>query len=97
MGYSGRLEIIDAVKKIIKNKHKEEDITENLLTKNMYFQGEPDLIIRPSEQRLSGFLTWHSVYSEILFLQDIFWPEFTKETFKSCLEEYSNRQRRFGK
>src|SRR3989344_1575545 len=64
MGYSGRLEIIDAVKKIIKNKHKEEDITENLLTKNMYFQGEPDLIIRPSEQRLSGFLTWHSVYSK---------------------------------
>jgi len=78
-------------------KCKEEEINEHTFAKNLYLNSEPDLIIRPSEQRLSGFLTWHSVYSEILFLQDIFWPEFTKETFKSCLEEYSNRQRRFGK
>lgn len=97
MGYGGRLEIVDAVKKIIKNKHTEEEITEELLTQNMYFQEQPDLVIRTSEQRLSGFLTWHSVYSEILFLPNLLWPEFNKEIFKSCLEEFSNRQRRFGK
>ncbi|HLD10753.1 MAG TPA: polyprenyl diphosphate synthase [Candidatus Nanoarchaeia archaeon] len=97
MGYGGRLEIVDAVKNIIKKNYKEKEITEELLTKSMYYQEEPDLIIRTSEQRLSGFLTWHSIYSEILFLPNLFWPEFTKEIFKSCLEEYSNRQRRFGK
>ncbi len=58
---------------------------------------DPDLIIRTGgERRLSGFLTWGSVYSE-LFFSDSFWPAFSKEEFFSILETYKNRERRFGR
>jgi short-chain Z-isoprenyl diphosphate synthase len=54
------------------------------------------MIIRTSgEQRLSGFLTWKSVYSE-LFFTSTYWPAFTKEEFARMLEEYGQRKRRFG-
>ncbi len=101
MAYAGRAEIIDAVKKIAEavkyNDLDVKDINEKTISQNLYLDSEPDLIIRTSESRLSGFLTWQSVYSELIFLPKVLWPEFTKELFVSCLEEYSNRQRRFGR
>ncbi len=101
MAYTGRAEIVDAVKKIAEeakyNGLKIDEISEKMMAENLYLNSDPDLIIRTSESRLSGFLTWQSVYSEIIFLPEILWPEFTKENFISCLEEYSNRQRRFGR
>jgi len=101
MAYGGRAEIIDAVKKLgqdVKDgKLKVEDIDENTLSSGLYLNSEPDLIIRTGgEKRLSSFLLWQGHYAELVFL-DKFWPEFEKEDFVGCLEEYSNRQRRFGK
>ncbi len=100
MAYGGREEIIDATKKIaeaVKNgKLKVEDINEELINKNLYLASEPDLVIRTSESRLSGFLPWQSIYSEIIFLPNLLWPEFEKEDFVKCIEEFNNRKRRFG-
>ena len=102
LAYGGRQEIEDAFKNIAKNiqggKLKSEDINENLIKQNLYLQSEPDLVIRPGgEIRTSNFLTWQSVYSEWIFLKDKLWPEFTKQDLENCIEEYSKRERRFGK
>ena len=101
MAYGGRAEIIDATRKLSeqvkKGKLDVRDINEKTFSKNLYIQSEPDLIIRTSESRLSGFLLWQSDYAEIIFLPDKLWPEFEKKDFVECLNEYSRRQRRFGK
>jgi len=101
VAYGGRAEIIDATKKISKQikdgKLDIDQINEEVFKKNLYLESEPDLIIRTSQSRLSGFLLWQSSYAEIIFLPDVLWPEFSKEHFVSCIEEYSRRQRKFGK
>ena len=57
---------------------------------------DPDLIIRTSgELRLSGFLTWQSVYSELLFI-DKLWPDFTEEDLENSIDVFSKRKRNFG-
>jgi undecaprenyl diphosphate synthase len=96
--YGGRDELVKAVKKIVASGIAEVDINEDAIKQNLYTKNiiDPDFIIRTSgEQRLSGFLTWQSVYSELYFAKKM-WPEFEKEDFDIALEEYSNRQRRFG-
>jgi len=101
MAYGGRAEIIDATKKIAEQvkqgKLNIDEINEEVFKKNIYLESEPDLIIRTSERRLSGFLLWQGTYAEIQFLPDVLWPEFTKEHFIQCIEDYMNRERRFGK
>jgi undecaprenyl diphosphate synthase len=101
IGYGGRWEITQAAKKIAQKikegKLKVDDINQETFQKHLMLEDEPDLIIRTSEERLSGLLPWQGVYAEIIFLKDKHWPEFTKEDFKKCLEEYASRQRRFGK
>ena len=73
------------------------DINEDLIDANMYNSSQPDLIIRTSgEKRLSGFLLWQSAYSELDFV-DKYWPEFEKEDFVKCINDFSARDRRFGK
>ncbi|NCN99631.1 di-trans,poly-cis-decaprenylcistransferase [Candidatus Falkowbacteria bacterium] len=97
INYGGRAELLDAFKKILKNPP--EEITEETITNNLYTAGQsdPDLIIRTSgEQRLSGFLTWQSAYSELLFIQH-HWPEFSQQDFNDALTNFANRHRRFGK
>ncbi len=100
MAYGGRAEIIDATKKISQQvkegKLNIDEINEETFNKNIYLDSEPDLIIRTSESRLSGFLLWQGSYAEIIFLPNKLWPEFEKEDFVACLDEYSRRQRRFG-
>ncbi|MEK7113958.1 MAG: undecaprenyl diphosphate synthase family protein, partial [Patescibacteria group bacterium] len=72
----------------------EDSFAQKLLS---YPMPDPDLIIRTSgEKRLSGFLPWQSVYSELFFI-DTFWPAFTKEEFDSILAEFASRERRRGK
>ncbi len=94
MAYGGRQEIIGAVKKLVKNK---EEISEENLKKNLWLSSEPDLIIRTGgEKRTSNFLVFQSAYSEWVFL-DKAWPEFAKEDLISCIEEFRNRERRFGR
>ncbi len=101
MAYGGRAEIIDATKKIFEQikqgKLNINEINEKVFEKNLYIQSEPDLIIRTSESRLSGFLLWQGTYAEVIFLPNVLWPEFTKKHLIDCLDEYYKRQRRFGK
>lgn len=101
MAYGGRAEIIDAARSISKRvkegKLKVEDIDEKTFSENLYIKSEPDLIIRTSESRLSGFLLWQGSYAEIIFLPDKLWPEFDKKDLDYCLNEYAKRKRRFGK
>ena len=103
IGYGGRAEIVDAVKKIgerIKIGEIDiDDIDEQLLSNHLYTEGmpDPDLIIRTSgEERLSGFLLWQSAYSELYFTE-IFWPAFRKIDFWRAIRVWQQRNRRFGK
>ncbi|TSC69978.1 MAG: undecaprenyl diphosphate synthase [Parcubacteria group bacterium Gr01-1014_46] len=96
LSYGGRAEILEATKKI---KESGEEINEENFGKYLWTAGmpDPDIIIRTSgEQRLSGFLTWQSVYSELFFTQTP-WPDFSKEEFEKIIEEYGERERRMGK
>ena len=102
IGYDGRLEIIDSIKKIIKDvedgKITADDVDEELVSKNLYTEGidDPNLIIRTSgEERLSGFLLWQSSYSELYFCETL-WPELRKVDFLRAIRSYQARERRFG-
>ncbi len=102
IGYDGRLEIIDSIKKIIKDvedgKITADDVDEDLVSKNLYTEGidDPNLIIRTSgEERLSGFLLWQSSYSELYFCETL-WPELRKVDFLRAIRSYQARERRFG-
>lgn len=102
IGYDGRLEIVDSIKKIVddveEGKISKEDIDEELVSKNLYTEGldDPNLIIRTSgEERLSGFLLWQSSYSELYFC-DSLWPELRKVDFLRAMRAYQQRERRFG-
>ena len=101
IAYGGRQELIEAVKKILKNKINNKDFDVNdidnkLIEENLYMKSEPDLIIRTGgEKRTSNFLPWQSSYSEWIFL-DKMWPEFDKEDLVECIEEYKKRKRNFG-
>ncbi len=102
IGYDGRLEIVDSIKKIVEDiedgKITKDDIDEELVNKNLYTEGldDPNLIIRTSgEERLSGFLLWQSSYSELYFC-DSLWPELRKVDFLRAIRAYQERERRFG-
>jgi undecaprenyl diphosphate synthase len=99
ISYGGRAEILQAVQKIVKQKIKPAKISEELIAKNLWTGDipDPDLIIRTSgERRLSNFLTWQSVYSELFFIKKT-WPDFTQRDLDKVINEYYGRQRRFGK
>jgi undecaprenyl diphosphate synthase len=96
--HGGRLEIVEAVKDIIREDTKPEEVTEELISNHIWFKGQPDpdLIVRTSgEQRLSGFLTWTSVYSELYFPR-CYWPDFDEKELDKAIEEFERRNRRFG-
>ena len=97
LNYGGRAEIIDATKKIIKNKIKEEEINETLFSKYMYQDlGDVDFLIRTSgEIRLSNFLLWELSYAELYF-PNIYFPDFKESDFDDAILEYTKRDRRFG-
>ena len=102
LNYGGRDELVKATQKIanqVKNNEIQiEDITEEFISNHLYTKEEPDpdLIIRTSgEKRLSGFLTWQSVYSEILFI-DKKWPDFEEKDLDEAIIEYQKRTRKFG-
>lgn len=98
ISYSGRWEIINAIKKIIKNNISLERINENMFkqyleTKNV---PDPELLIRTSgEYRISNFLLWQIAYSELYFTKTL-WPDFRKNDFKKAILNYQKRDRRFG-
>ncbi|MBI5881104.1 di-trans,poly-cis-decaprenylcistransferase [archaeon] len=101
MAYGGREEIVDAIKKIGREieagKITDTEITEELVNKNVYMPDQPDFIIRTGgDHRTSNFLIWQSWYSEWFFLEKT-WPEFEKEDLVTCMNEFMQRERRFGK
>lgn len=103
VNYGGRAEIVDAATALardVKNgKIKADAINEKLFAK---YLDEPkmsdvDLFLRSSgEQRTSNFLPWQSVYAELVFM-NVLWPDVTRKTLWKAIEEYSSRDRRFGK
>ena len=97
--YGSRDEITNAVKSIIKNGYNADEITESVISQNLYTRDipDPDLLIRTGgEKRISNYLLWQLAYSE-LYVTEAFWPDFNeKELFKAILE-FESRNRRFGK
>ena len=99
INYGSRDEITNAVKNIVSKGYKEIEITSDLISKNLYTKDipDPDLLIRTSgEKRISNYLLWQIAYCEI-YITDKYWPEFDKEQLKLAIEEFSKRQRRWGK
>ena len=99
INYGARDEIEHAIKNIVKDNVKVEDINQELISKYLYTSNlpDPDLLIRTSgEKRISNYLLWQIAYSEI-FVTDIFWPEFDKNALILAIEEFNKRQRRWGK
>ena len=88
-----------AVKKIAEMKIPPEEITEELISENLYTKElpDPDLLIRTGgEKRISNYLLWQIAYSEIIIVPE-FWPEFDDEILTDCIMEFQQRKRRFGK
>jgi len=102
LSYSGRAEIVDAVKSLVRDTAactvSEADITPELIGSRLNTAGmpDPDLLIRTSgEMRISNFLLWQLSYTEIHVTKK-FWPDFQREDFLAALEDYASRSRRFG-
>lgn len=96
--YGGRMEILDATRKLIEEKIPPETINEEIFARHLYTAGIPDvdLLIRTSgEQRTSNFLIWQAAYAEYYFTR-VLWPDFTPKQVERALATFSNRQRRFG-
>lgn len=102
LSYGGRTEITAAVRSIVREvkagQLNADDIDETTVSAHLYAPDipDPDLLIRTSgEMRLSNFLLWQVSYTE-LYVTDILWPDFREAEFRSALEAYSRRKRRFG-
>jgi len=103
LSYSGRWEILEAVKKLAieakNNLIKVDDINSELFAKYLNTKNipDPELLIRTSgEMRISNFLLWQIAYTE-LFITEVLWPDFRKEHLHEALMWYQKRERRFGK
>jgi undecaprenyl diphosphate synthase len=96
--YGGRDDIVRAVRELVAQGIKPEEITEETISARLYTAGlpDPDLIIRTAgEMRLSNFLIWQAAYAEY-YSTPTYWPDFNKDSFYEALEEYSRRNRKFG-
>jgi undecaprenyl diphosphate synthase len=98
INYGSRGEIVDAVKKIVKETIPHEKIDEDCISNHLYTSGmpEPDLLIRTAgELRLSNYLLWQLSYAEI-WVTEKCWPDFDVQLFAQALDDFSKRKRRFG-
>lgn len=96
--YSGRSEIIDACRALIAGGTAPAQLDEERLGEHLYTAGQPDvdLLIRTGgEQRTSNFLLWQGAYAELVFTP-VLWPDFREADLDAALEEFTQRQRRFG-
>jgi undecaprenyl diphosphate synthase len=96
--YSGRAELIDAVRALVASAASPADVDEAHLGAHLYTAGQPDvdLLIRTGgDRRTSNFLIWQSAYAELVF-SDKFWPDFTPDDFDAAIEDFAGRERRFG-
>ena len=98
LNYGGRVEIIDAVRKLVAAGKQAEEITEAAISQQLYTKDlpDPDLMIRTSgEMRISNFLLWQLAYSEI-YITDVLWPDFRRPHFFEAIIDYQKRERRYG-
>jgi len=98
LNYGGRAEILDAIRKIVTDGLKPNEITEDTFRKFLYAADFPDvdMVIRTGgEMRISNLLIWQTAYSEYYFTP-VLWPDFNEEELEKALLAYSQRQRRFG-
>ena len=100
--YGSRTEITSAARKLCKRALDGEigidEITAEALSSELDTDGipDPDLLIRTSgESRLSNFLLWQCAYAELVFIPE-YWPDFSRDLLQGAIEEYANRERRFG-
>jgi undecaprenyl diphosphate synthase len=96
--YGGRAEIVEAVRRIVREGIPPESIDEETISRHLYTADipDPDLIIRTAgEQRLSNYLIWQAAYAEYWFTP-AYWPDFDKDVFYQALLDYSRRKRKFG-
>lgn len=99
LNYGSRDEIVNAVKKVVTSGVNVNDITEKIISDNLYTSNvpDPDILVRTGgEQRISNYLLWQIAYSEII-IRNEFWPEFDKNLLAGCIKEFGKRQRRYGK
>lgn len=99
LSYSSRWEILNAIKQIVNEGIKEDQVNEDLFSQYLTTKGvpNPELLIRTSgEQRISNFLLWQIAYSELYFT-DVLWPDFRREDLFEAIVKYQIRERRFGK
>jgi undecaprenyl diphosphate synthase len=103
LSYGSRDEIVEAVKKIVKDSKAgtiaDKDISRELVSDYLYTSGmpDPDLLIRTGEEcRVSNFLLWQMAYAEFYFT-DVLWPDFSRENLIDAIADYQERERRFGK
>lgn len=99
IGYGGKYELTNAIREIMKKvkagEIEVEDIDEKLIEVHLTFKMEPDLIIRADGKRLTDFLIWQAVYSELYFT-DVSWRDFRKIDFLRAIRDFQRRNRRFG-
>jgi undecaprenyl diphosphate synthase len=99
LSYGGRSEIVDAVRRLLREARRPEEITEHTFRQYLYDPEVPDvdLLIRTAgEQRISNFLLWQSAYAEFYFT-DTLWPDFRRKHLQAAIDDYQRRVRKFGK
>jgi undecaprenyl diphosphate synthase len=96
--YGGKAELIDAIKHIIADGVRPDQVDEDLIAGYLYTAGQPDpdMIIRTgAESRISNFMLWQGAYAEWHF-SPVLWPDFDKQELRAALDDYARRERRFG-
>ncbi len=99
IGYGGKQELVDAIRLIaekVKNKElRADDISEETVSSHLIFKEEPELVIRTGENRLTDFLIWQAVYSELYFTE-VNWANFRRMDLLRAIRDYQKRQQRRG-
>jgi undecaprenyl diphosphate synthase len=96
--YGGRAELVEAIRRIIEDGVPADEVDESTVSQYLYTAGlpDPDLIIRTSgEMRVSNFLIWQGAYAEY-YVTPVLWPDFDEPELFKALEEYDQRERRYG-
>ncbi|MGI8587067.1 MAG: isoprenyl transferase [Chloroflexia bacterium] len=96
--YGGRAEIVEAVRRIVRDGLPPEAVDEAAISSRLYTSDipDPDLIIRTAgDQRISNYLIWQAAYAELWFTP-VYWPDFDKDVLYEALVAYSHRKRKFG-
>ncbi|ADB62116.1 undecaprenyl diphosphate synthase [Haloterrigena turkmenica DSM 5511] len=100
IGLGGKHEFTSAVRTLAEHvddgQLAPEEIDDERVENHLVFPSEPDLVIKTGAERLSDFMIWQSVYSELYFT-DVNWRDFRKRDFLRAVREYCNRSRRFGR